>query len=129
LSKIQFEPPEGSVTSTFEKILAVDAFPENGLHVATVNGWKILISRTDGIYHAMNDRCTHAASPLSGGRVRGDIIMCPRHGARFELKTGKCVGGGNRDIRTFAIEIRDGIIWIEVPDRPPAIDELPVELA
>jgi anthranilate 1,2-dioxygenase ferredoxin component len=117
------------VTSSFAKVLAVDAFPETGLHAATVKGWKILISRTNGIYYAMNDRCTHAASPLSGGRVRGDVIMCPLHGARFELKTGKCVGGTNRDIRTFAIEIRDGSIWIEVPVRTPRMDELPVTLA
>lgn len=117
------------MAGTFEKILASDAFPEQGPHAAIFKGWHILISRVDGVYHAMNNRCTHAASPLSTGRVRRDHVMCPLHGARFELKTGKCVGGAHRDIRTFAAKIEDGFIWVQVPDKPPSMDELPVMLA
>lgn len=117
------------MTDSFENVLAVDAFPETGLYAAIIKGWYILISRIDGNYHAMNDRCTHAASPLSNGRVRRDHIMCPLHGARFELKTGKCVGGAHRDIRTFPINVLDGMIWVQVPDKPPTMDELPVTLA
>jgi anthranilate 1,2-dioxygenase ferredoxin component len=114
------------VTDTFEILVAVDAFPATGIYAATINGWHILVSKVDGAFSAMNDRCTHAASPLSAGRIRQDQIMCPKHGARFELKTGKCVGGAHRDIRTFPVKIEDGIIWVEVPDIQPGIDELPV---
>jgi anthranilate 1,2-dioxygenase ferredoxin component len=122
----QIELLEDRVTETFEELVAVDSFPETGLYAATINGWHILVSQVGGVFSALNDRCTHAASPLSLGRVRGEQIICPKHGARFELKTGKCVGGAHRDIRTFPVKIEDGIIWVQVPDRQPSMDELPV---
>jgi anthranilate 1,2-dioxygenase ferredoxin component len=114
------------VAETFEKVVAVNAFPETGIYGATINGWHILVSHADGGFSAINDRCSHAASRLSPGRVRREQIMCPKHGAQFDLKTGKCVGGAHRDIRTFPVKIENGIIWIQVPNRRPSVDELPI---
>lgn len=114
------------MTRSYESIISIDSFPENGLYATIVNGWHILISRFDSNYHALNNRCTHAASPIANGRVRGGQIMCPLHGARFELKTGKCVGGAHRDIRIFEVKVENGLIWVEVPHKPPGMDELPV---
>lgn len=103
-------------------------FPDTNILAVILNGWHIIISQIDGEYYAMNDRCTHAASPLSTGRVRRDHIMCPLHGARFDLKSGKCVGGAHRDIRTFPVKIEGGAIWVKTPDKSPAMEELPVIL-
>ena len=113
------EPPFTIAVQEFD-------FPDTNILAVILNGWHIIISRIDGEYHAMNDRCTHAASQLSTGRVRRDHIMCPLHGARFELKTGKCAGGAHRDIRTFPVKIENGAIWVQTPDKSPTMDELPV---
>lgn len=59
-------------------------------HVA---GRDVIVARgQDGVYHAVAARCSHAALPLDGGRVRGSSIVCPHHGARFCLKTGRVLG-------------------------------------
>jgi 3-phenylpropionate/trans-cinnamate dioxygenase ferredoxin subunit len=43
----------------------------------------------DGEYFAIEDICTHDGGPLVEGDLHGDVIVCPRHGARFDVKTGQ----------------------------------------
>jgi nitrite reductase/ring-hydroxylating ferredoxin subunit len=53
----------------------------------------VIVARgQDGAYHAVAAQCSHASLPLEGGRVRGTAIVCPHHGARFCLKTGRVLG-------------------------------------
>lgn len=53
----------------------------------------IVVARgQDGQYYAVQRMCSHAALPLDGGRVRGTSIVCPHHGARFDLKSGRVLG-------------------------------------
>jgi len=61
--------------------------------VRTVGGREMIVARgQDGQYHAVSSQCSHAALSLAEGRVRGSSIVCPHHGARFCLKTGKVLG-------------------------------------
>lgn len=43
----------------------------------------------DGEYYAISDVCTHDGGPLMDGELEGECIVCPRHGARFNIKTGE----------------------------------------
>ena len=43
----------------------------------------------DGEFYAISDVCTHDGGPLVEGHLDGDCIVCPRHGARFNVKTGE----------------------------------------
>ena len=43
----------------------------------------------DGEFYAISDICTHDDGPLVEGRLDGDCVICPRHGARFNVKTGE----------------------------------------
>lgn len=102
-------------------------FPETGKVAVTLAGWSVMVVQAeDGTYHAVNDRCTHQAALLSPGRVRRGAIMCPLHGARFEVATGRCIGGTYPDLRRFALRIEGEMIEIEVPDTPPGPNERPV---
>ncbi len=59
----------------------------------SVAGRAILLARAgDGQYHAVQPECSHACLALAGGRVRGSSIVCPHHGARFCLRTGRVLG-------------------------------------
>lgn len=114
------------MSETFYPVLAEAEFPEDGKFATKVAGWYVLIAKTDDGLHAVNDRCTHAASLLSTGRIRRGAVMCPLHGARFELASGKCLGGAYRDLRRFAIRIESGVIEVAVPDAAPGLEDLPV---
>lgn len=116
------------MSESWHGMVAEAEFPAEGKATAILNGWHVLIAKTEDGFHAINDRCTHAASHLSGGRVRRGAIMCPLHGARFELASGKCLGGTYRDVRVFPLRIENGMIEVAIPDAQPKVDELPISL-
>jgi nitrite reductase/ring-hydroxylating ferredoxin subunit len=116
------------MSETWHPVIAEADFPEEGKATTIVNGWYVLLGKVDGQYHAVNDRCTHAASFLSTGRIRRGAVMCPLHGARFELASGRCLGSAYRDLRTFAVRVENGQIEVQVPDVAPSMEELPISL-
>ncbi|CDO38683.1 Rieske (2Fe-2S) protein [Novosphingobium sp. KN65.2] len=107
-------------------IVAEAEFPEEGKLSAQVDGWSVLVVKTDDGFNAVNDRCTHQAAMLSPGRVRRGAIMCPLHGARFEVASGRCIGGAYADLRRFPLRVENGMIEVSLPDHAPGPDERPV---
>ena len=53
-----------------------------------VRNTPVCLMNVDGIYHAVNDTCTHEGASLSDGSIDGDILECPLHGGCFNLNTG-----------------------------------------
>ncbi len=114
------------VETAWHALCAEAEFPDEGKLAAKLSGWSVLVLRADDGLHAVNDRCTHQAALLSPGRVRRGTIMCPLHGARFEVMTGRCVGGAYADLRRFDLRVADGMIEVAVPVMPPGPGERPV---
>lgn len=109
------------------------AFPGSAAAIAegerrshVVNGWPVLLTRTEGRLLAVIDRCTHAAATLSEGRVRRGAIMCPLHGARFDLASGRCIGGPYLPLKTFPVRLEGDEIFVTVPATPPPPELRPV---
>ena len=103
-----------------------DAFPAEGKLAAIIVGWHLLIVREGDSMFGFNDRCPHQAALLSPGKVRRGAIMCPLHGARFRIETGECIGGAYPSLRLFPVEIRDGMIRVELPDDAPGPGDCPL---
>lgn len=116
------------MTQTWHTLVSEAEFPAEGKLAANIGGWHVLVAKTDDGIFAVNDRCTHQAALLSTGRVRRGAVMCPLHGARFEMDGGKCIGGAYKDLRSFPVRIEGGVIEVCVPDAAPGMDELPVVL-
>jgi 3-phenylpropionate/trans-cinnamate dioxygenase ferredoxin component len=73
----------------------------------------IAIVRTGEAYFAIEDVCTHDGAPLTGGEVEGEQIICPRHGARFCLRTGEALTPpAYEPVRVYATKIEDGHLWV-----------------
>jgi 3-phenylpropionate/trans-cinnamate dioxygenase ferredoxin subunit len=62
--------------------------PGDRLIVELGRDW-VAIFNVDGMYYAVQDICTHDDGPLAEGELIGCEIECPRHGARFDIRTGK----------------------------------------
>ena len=101
---------------------------EGAMIVCPVGGWQVLIARHEDALVAVNNRCTHQAAQLSTGRIRRGAIMCPLHGARFDLADGRCIGGAYPALRRFDVRVVDGAIEVLVPDRQPGMDEVGVAI-
>lgn len=67
-----------------------------------------------GIYTVVN-RCTHADAQLDEGRVRRDMIICPLHGARFDLASGTCIGGLYRPLTIFETKVEGDSVLVRLP--------------
>lgn len=80
-----------------------------------LDGDWIAIVRVDGVLHAFEDRCTHDGEPLAEAELDADpstpcgVVVCPRHGARFCLKTGAALTPpAYEPLRIFPVRERDG---------------------
>ena len=75
--------------SEYVKIATVDEVPINGSTLVEVDGIRIALFNLNGAYYAIEDVCTHDGGPLVEGEiVNENQVQCPRHGARFDIRTG-----------------------------------------
>jgi 3-phenylpropionate/trans-cinnamate dioxygenase ferredoxin subunit len=73
----------------------------------------IAVARSGAEYFAIEDICTHDGAELTGGAVEGTDIICPRHGARFCLRTGEALTPpAYEPVRVFETKIVDGRLWV-----------------
>jgi nitrite reductase/ring-hydroxylating ferredoxin subunit len=82
--------------------------------VVEINRRWVAIYNIDGHYYAIEDRCTHDDGPLAEGDLEGTIVKCPRHGACFDVTTGKFLRGpaGTVDVPTYEVQIEGNEIKI-----------------
>jgi len=102
---------------------------EGEIKVHAVGGWQVLLARSEGELVAINDRCTHQAARLSTGRIRRGAVMCPLHGARFELASGRCLGGAYPAVRRFELRVEEGMVEVLVPDAAPSMEETAISIS
>ncbi len=70
----------------------------------------------DEIY-ALDDICSHEYSRLSEGDVFRGQVACPKHGSRFDIKTGKVTGfPATKPVHTYPVKVEEGEIYIQVED-------------
>jgi 3-phenylpropionate/trans-cinnamate dioxygenase ferredoxin component len=96
----------------------IDAGPTADLHDGEaisipVGRRMIAVVRSGDEYFAIEDVCTHDGAELTGGDVEGAEIICPRHGARFCLRTGLALSPpAYEPVRVFETKITDGRLWV-----------------
>lgn len=100
----------------------IDAGPAESLAEAAplavdLDGRAVLVVRCAEALHAVDDLCTHDGEPLEGAQVESCQIICPRHGARFCLRTGEALTPpAYEPLRTYAVRIEAGRILIGQSD-------------
>lgn len=75
--------------SEFTKVASTAEIPEGGKHYVELDERLIVIFRAAGDLYCLDDVCTHDGGPLGEGQLEGHEIACPRHGARFDIRTGQ----------------------------------------
>lgn len=106
--------------SSFELAAVPGEIPPGGRKSIFVDDLPALLVRIEDRYYAVEDVCTHDGQPLTDGPLVDCQIVCPRHGARFDLATGKPTKmPATSPIRTFAVEVRSDGIYVS-PDAAPA---------
>ncbi len=73
----------------FIKVAKVADLPSGAKLRVEYDGDDVGLFNLNGELYAISDICTHDDGPLLGGHMLGDCIVCPRHGAQFNIKTGQ----------------------------------------
>lgn len=105
------------MSDDFMRICPLDEIVEGSVQSRTVDGRMILLARdNDGVY-ALDDVCTHDGGELGAGDLVNGQVQCPRHGARFDLKTGAATRmPAVIGIRTHVVKIEDGEVYVKIAD-------------
>ena len=90
-------------------------FPDETLKTVSASGTLVLVANIAGEFFAVESKCPHLGFPLERGRREGFILICRLHGAQFDIRTGKRVGGYlTRDLRTYPVSIEGEDISVDV---------------
>lgn len=75
--------------SEFFKVAKVADIPDPGKLTLEVEERLVVIVHSGGEFHCIDDVCTHDGGPLGDGELCGFELACPRHGAKFDVRTGE----------------------------------------
>lgn len=102
--------------SDFIKIAETSDIPAGRVKVVVVGDRRIALCNVDGQFFAIDDLCTHDGGALDQGELQGDVIECPRHGARFSVRTGKVLAlPAVKALDTYPLTLEGSEIRLALP--------------
>lgn len=98
----------------WQDVASIEELVPGSRRVIDVDGVAAAVFNLDGRYFAICDTCPHDGGELASGKLEGDVIVCPRHGARFSVRTGAVLGPpAYEDLKTFRLRVANGMVQIE----------------
>ena len=93
------------------RVANVSEIPAGGFKAVELDGAMVVVFNLNGEFYALDDVCTHDGGPLSDGLVLGEEVVCPRHGARFAIRSGAVTAPpAEEGVHRFPLRVRlDGI--------------------
>jgi len=89
---------------------------EGTLKRVDIGGRRILLANVAGRLYAVDDSCTHEEASLSTGVLQGELVKCPLHNSRFNVRTGEALEEpAEEDLRTYPVREEGGRILVGVP--------------
>ena len=99
--------------STWINVARAEDLPAGTVRTVDVEDVEIAVFNVDGEYYAIEDMCTHDGGILTGGTISGDQVTCPRHGARFSIKTGAALSPpAYEPVKTFPVRVEGGMVQV-----------------
>ena len=99
----------------FVKIATTADIPPGKVNVYEVDGRQIAVCNVDGTFYAIDDICTHDGGSLDQGELEDDQIECPRHGARFDVKTGRALTlPAVMPVQSYPVQVNGDAIEVSV---------------
>ena len=97
------------------KVATTKDLPPGGAREVKVAGRSIAMFNVEGTIHAIDNECTHDGGPLSEGVVSDACVICPWHGAEFDLRTGKALTPpAVEDVRSYSVVVSGDDISLDI---------------
>lgn len=101
--------------STFVTVATTDQVPPGTSLVVEVQGILVALCNVQGTVYALDNTCPHAGGPIGEGTLCGELISCPWHGWRFNVRTGERPENPDFKLAHCQVRIVNGEIQIAVP--------------
>ena len=109
-------------TRTWVEVAPAAEIPEGEARTYALGPGRVAIARVEGQLYAVQDLCSHDGAPLGAGPLDGFAIRCPRHGAKFDVRSGAVLQmPAVLPIQTFPVMEKDGKVQVALPEG--AIDD------
>jgi len=103
--------------SAFREVAQRADIPLGKTRCVSVNGREILLCHTTEGLFAVDNLCTHAAERLSGGKLKGQRILCPLHGAAFDVRDGSALTRpASVALRSYPVKLDGETVLVDCPD-------------
>jgi len=99
--------------SDWVEVSPAEKIAPSGWEQVDLDGTLVAVFNVDGEFYAIEDICTHDGAVLSGCPLEGDEVVCPRHGARFSVKTGEVLAPPAWEpVSTFPVKVENGTVFV-----------------
>lgn len=100
-----------------ERVAATSDIPTGEVRIVQCGARSLAVSNVDGTLYAIDNRCTHDNGPLGEGRLRSGRILCPRHGAAFDVRTGRVLSlPAVKDVAAYEVTVEGDDVYIDCSD-------------
>ena len=105
------------LSDDFVPIIDARDMPNSGVLCTTAAGTPIVLCKVGDAFHAVSNECTHAKSTFEGARLRRFRLICPLHGAMFDVRSGEPNGQLARSpLQVYKARVtEDGVVEVAVP--------------
>lgn len=105
---------------TSHKVAAFASLTDGAGKCFEIADTKVAVFRIGDSVHAIEDRCSHAEASLAAGELFGTEVECPRHGAEFDIVTGKPGSlPATKPVSVYPVDVREGSVFVTLPDADP----------
>ncbi len=103
--------------SEFVEVALLDEIPVGASKLVEVEGVRVALFNLEGTLYAIEDVCTHDGGPLVEGEiVNGHEVICPRHGARFDIRTGAALSlPAFEATNSYEVKVDGNTVLLESP--------------
>jgi 3-phenylpropionate/trans-cinnamate dioxygenase ferredoxin subunit len=103
----------------FVRVCRVSDLPDPGKAIVELGDSRVALFRVSGQFWATDDRCTHDGGQLIAGRLEGHTIICPRHGARFDVRTGEVLSPpASVDLAVYQVKVEGDEVLVRPSESP-----------
>lgn len=103
--------------SDFVKVAATTDLPDPGRQLVEVEDRIVVLFHVGGQFYCIDDVCTHDGGPLSEGKLAEFAVACPRHGAKFDIRTGKALTmPATEDTAAHEVKVENGQVFVRIND-------------
>ena len=101
----------------FVEVCSSEDIPDPGKKVFEVEDQFVVVFHVNGQFYCLDDVCTHDGGPLGEGTIEGMCVRCPRHGAKFDIRTGKALTmPATVDTRCHEVKVENGKVFVRLKE-------------